>query len=360
VAVILLLFGLACSPDPGQGSGDSGRTGPYFSDETDADADSDTDSDGDSDSDTDSDTDGDTDADSDTAPDFDCKGGLPPAPYDSRAIDGSATAEDLDIDNDGFIIGSDRLNLYRSNADGDLDMILPNVGNPQAIVVLPSGDIVLHEEANKVELVTPAGDRSTIATDLYLPYADATAAGLIYASSPGYNPGDPYAIVRIDPPSKTVEQILEWEDDWPWGITFNEDYTALYVSVVQGFDAYMDGPSRIYKVPLDEDGDADGEPELFVEFGGDSQWTEGLAVDVCGNVYVSLGRKIVRVSKDGDTVEDIWEYDDDPTFFGRAISGLAFGRKGKGGTDPLKLYASNPYGKYAMEIDVGVYGKAGW
>jgi sugar lactone lactonase YvrE len=355
----LLLLVLACSPDSGRGPEDSRTTGPFFSDESDADTDGDTDTDSDSDSDADSDTDSDTDADRDTAPDFESTEGQPPAPYDSRMIEGSATAEDLDIDNDGFIIGSDRKNLYRSNVDGDLDMILPNVGNPQAIVVLPSGDIMLHEEANKVELVTPTGDRSTIATNLYLPYADANAAGLIYASSPSYNPGDPYAIIRLDPVAKTVDQILEWEDDWPWGITFNEDYTALYVSVVQGFDAYMDGPSRIYKVPLDADGDVDGEPELFVEFGGDSQWTEGLAVDVCGNVYVSLGRKIARVSKDGETVETIWE-SDDTTTFGRAISGLAFGRKGKGGTDPLKLYASNPYGKYAMEIDVGVYGKAGW
>ena len=352
----LFLFALACSPDPGNGERVTGPCGPHFG----GDAESDGDADSDTDTEADSDSDSDTDADSDTDTDFDCEAGLPPIPYDGRMIDGSATAEDIDIDNDGFIIGSDRTNLYRSNVDGELDMILPNVGNPQAIVVLPSGDIVLHEEANKVERVTPDGDRSTIATNLYLPYADANAAGLIYAAAPGWDVGDPHAILRIDAVAETVETVLEWPHDWPWGITFDEDYTALYVSVVQGFDAYMDGPSRVYRVPLDDKGDADGEPELFVEFDRDSAWTEGLAVDVCGNLYVSLARKIVRVSKDGATVEDIWEYDDDPTFFGRAISGLAFGREGKGGTDPMKLYASNPYGKYAIEIDVGVYGKAGW
>jgi hypothetical protein len=152
---------------------------------------------------------------------------------------------------------------------------------------------------------------------------------------------------------------MVWEDDYPWGITFNEDYTALYVSVVQGFDAYMTEPSRIYKLKLDDAGDLDGDPELFVEFEGETSWTEGLAADVCGNVYASLGTKVVRISKDGKTIDVIWE-SDSGTHWGRAISGLAFGRKGEGGTDPLKLYASNPYGKYAFEIDAGVYGKAGW
>ncbi len=97
--------------------------------------------------------------------------------------------------------------------------------------------------------------------------------------------------------------LLEWEDDYPWGITFNEDYTALYISVIQGFDGYIEGPSRIYKLKLDDAGYADGDPEVFVEFTGETSWTEGLAVDVCGNVYASLGTKIMRVSKDGKTID---------------------------------------------------------
>ena len=96
-----------------------------------------------------------------------------------------------------------------------------------------------------------------------------------------------------------------------------------------------------------------------MEFDGDSYWTEGLAVDVCGNVYASLGTKVVRIMKDSKEVDTIWEADSGSSW-GRAISGLAFGRKGEGGTDPLKLYASNPYAKWAVEIDAGVYGKSGW
>jgi hypothetical protein len=352
--VIFLVLSVACSPTGGRT--DSGRA-PYFGEE------SDTDTDSDGDTDTDTDTDADSDTDTGPGSDFDCSALPPSLPYAGRTITGSATAEDLDIDNDGYIIGSDRDNLYRANVDGDLDMILPNVGNPQAIIVLPSDDIVVYEETGRVERLAPDGDRSTVTTSYYLPYGDANAAGTIYASSFG---GDA-AIVRIDAFANTVDELLNRSDpgfpwawnDYAWGITFNEDYTALYVSLVQGFDAALDGPTRIYKLALDEDGDLAGVPELFVEFEGETYWTEGLAVDVCGNVYASLGTKVVRVSKDGKTIDEVWKADGDEEWI-RAISGLAFGRKGEGGTDPMKLYASNPYWKEAIEIDVGVYGKAGW
>ena len=351
--MINLLFSLACTP---ASTDDSDRQ--QFLPSTDADGDADTDADSDSDSDSDSDTDADADTDTDTDTSFDC-GSIPPPPYDSRMIDDSATAEDLDIDNDGYIIGSDRLNMYRSSTTGDSELILPNVGNPQAIVVLPTDDIVFYPETGQLERLAPDGDRTVIVTGVYMPYADATAEGLIYASSFQWDIGDVNAIVRIDPFAKSVEEILVWEHDYPWGITFNEDYSALYVSAVQGGDASIVGPSKIWKVELDGAGYPVGEPEVFVEFTGGTSWTEGLAVDVCGNVYVSVGKKIMRVSKDGKTVDEIWETDD-PGFVGRAISGLAFGREGEGGTDPLKLYASNPYGKYAIEIDVGVLGKSAW
>ena len=350
----LFFYALACTP-----TGDGGPSNEqYFpTEESDADTDTDSDTDADSDSDTDSDTD--SDADSDTDTDFDCVSGLPTSlPYDSREIDGSATAEDLDIDNDGFIIGSDRSHLYRSNADGDLDMIMPNAGNPQAIVVLPSDDIVFYPETGQLERLAPDGDRFVVATGIYMPYGDATAEGIVYGSLYQFTHEDRSAIGRIDPFENEVEEIMDWEDDYPWGITFNENYTALYVSVIQGFDGVIDGPTRIWKVNLDDNGYPDGDPEIFVEFTGETSWTEGLAVDVCGNVYASLGTKIARISKDGETIDVIWEGEID--WGARAISGLAFGRKGEGGTDPLKLYASNPYEKYAIEIDAGVYGKSAW
>jgi hypothetical protein len=232
------------------------------------------------------------------------------------------------------------------------------VGNPQAIVVLPSGDIVFYPETGQLERLDPSGDRSVVATSIYMPYGDANADGIVYGSSYEFTHHSGNWIVRIDPFENEVEQILEWEDDYPWGITFNEDYTALYVSVIQGFDGVIDGPTRIWKVNLDDDGYVVGEPEIFVEFSGETSWTEGLAVDVCGNVYASLGTKIARVSKDGENIDVIWEATGGIGL--RAISGLAFGRKGKGGTDPLKLYASNPYEKSAIEIDAGVYGKSAW
>ena len=73
-----------------------------------------------------------------------------------------------------------------------------------------------------------------------------------------------------------IQEVVAWDDGYPWGITFDANYTALTVGTVQGSDAHLDGPAR------------------------------------------------------------------------------------EGGTDPFKLYASNPYQKNAIEIDVGVEGKARW
>ena len=346
-------FLLACAP---RTRNDSDRSDQHVPN---AESDADTDADADTDSDTDTDTDSDTDADTD----FDCESDLPPSPpYGSRTIDGSATSEDLDVDNDGYIVGSDRMNLYRSSGAGDLDMILPNVFNPQAIVVLPTDDVVFYSEGGELlERLDPKGERHLIVSGLSVPYGAAAPSGVVYASFFDTWVTGADAILRIDPFENEVEEILDWDHDFPWGITFNEDYSALYVSVVQGYNGFVHGQIRIWKVNLDEEGYVDGDPELFVEFTGGTMFSEGLAVDVCGNVYVSLGSKIVRVSKDGTHVDDIW-IDDDSTPHGldRAVSGLAFGRKGEGGTDPLKLYASNPYGKYAIEIDAGVYGKSAW
>jgi hypothetical protein len=352
------LFALACT-DSKDGQRDSNQ--PFFGDdgggETEADADTD------SDSDTDADTDSDSDADTDTKP-YDCKGTkVPSAPLDSRMITGTLTAEDIAIDNDGYIIGSDRLILYRSDIDGHLDIILPEANNPQALVVLQDGDIYMEEESHfGLVRISPSGDFHTVSTDYYIPYGDAAPDGTVYFSAlpNGTITGkDPSYLLRVDPSSDEVEEIMEWKEDYPWGISFNEDHTALYVSVVQDWDAYMSKASRIFTVPLDDDGYVAGDPELYVTLDEGAITTEGLAVDACGNLYVSLAARLFRVPKGGGSYELVWEASS-IGLLGRAAAGLEFGRGGAGGTDPLKLYASDPYGKEAVEIDAGIGGNLPW
>jgi hypothetical protein len=87
--------------------------------------------------------------------------------------------------------------------------------------------------------------------------------------------------------------------------------------------------------------------------------TEGLAVDLCGNLYVSLSSRIFRVAKGGGAYELVWD-SADLGLAGRAASGLQFGRGGEGGTDREKLYAGCPYAKEAVEIDVGIGSVLPW
>ena len=343
--MIVFVLILACAPK----EKDTGRD-VFAGAEGDADTDTDTDTDADSDSDSDSDT--------DTTPKgFDCKSDLPTSlPLDGREIEGSVTSEDLAIDNEGYIVGSDRLNLYRSNIKGDVEMIVPNVGNVQAIVVLPNDDTLLFQEgSNELELYDPEGNRTVLSTSYYIPFADVNAEGIVYASTmPDTVKGG--AIVRIDPVAETIDEIYQWTDIHPWGITFDEKYDALYVSMVRypGFNG--DDPARVVKLQLDVAGEVVGDPEVFVEFENATGYAEGLTVDACGNVYFSLATGVVRVSKDAKKIETIWV----GTVTNRSISGLSFGRGGPGGSEPMKLYASNPYEKFAVEIDAGVPGTAAW
>jgi sugar lactone lactonase YvrE len=358
--MIAFLLALACS-DPDGGQRDSKQN--YFGDDGggsgggESDADTDTDADSDSDADSDADSDSDT----DTTPTFDCKGKKVPAPpLDWRVVTNSATSEDLAIDNDGYIVGSDRANLYKADTFGNVEMIFPNVVNPQLLEVLPNDDILMYNENGELVKLTADGDEYGVYSVTYLPFGDVNPDGIVYATFPnfwkGHSDGKSH-IVRIDPSTDDYEEILTWDDDYPWGITFNEDHTALYVSVVQNFDAGMTKASKVYKVALGADGYPSGDPELYVTIDDGAIMTEGLAVDECGNLYVSLSTRIFRVSKGATAVEQVWAAAD-PTY--RAASGLEFGRGGKGGTDRQKLYVGNPYANEAVEIDVGVGSVLPW
>jgi sugar lactone lactonase YvrE len=222
--------------------------------------------------------------------------------------------------------------------------------------VLPNDDILMYNENGELVKITADKDEYTVYAPTYLPYGAANPDGIVYATFPNFWKGKSDGkshIVRIDPSTYSYEEILDWEDDFPWGITFNEDHTALYVSVVQNFDAWMEEASRIWKVQLDPDGYPAGDPELYVTLDEGAIMTEGLAVDQCGNLYVSLSSRIFRVAKGGKSYELLWD-SADLGLEGRAASGLQFGRGGEGGTDPLKLYAGCPYAKEAVEIDVGI------
>ena len=365
--MIALVLALGCT-DPNGGQRDSKN---YFGDdgggggggESDSDADTDSDADSDTDSDADSDTDSDSDTDTDTTPSFDCKGKKVPAPpLDSRAVTNSVTSEDLAMDNDGYIVGSDRAHLYKADTSGNAEMIFPSVSNPQLLVVLPNDDILMYNENGELVKIEADLDEYTVYSITYLPFGDANPDGIVYASFPNFwshlSDGKSH-IVRIDPSTDSYEEILDWDYDYPWGITFNEDHTALYVSVVQSFDAYMHKASQIYKVELDPDGYPAGDPELYVTLDEGAIMTEGLAVDECGNLYVSLSSRIFRVAKGGKAYELLWD-SADLGLAGRAASGLQFGRGGEGGTDRQKLYAACPYAKEAVEIDVGVGSTLPW
>jgi len=130
----------------------------------------------------------------------------------------------------------------------------------------------------------------------------------------------------------------------PNGITFNEDYTALYIG-----EFYGDG--RIHKLPIDGDGNP-GTMENWTDPIG-SGGLDGLGVDICGNVYVcDYGDSIIyRISSDGQDVVPLINPGGGtymPNFqWGVGFAGWKFN----------SIYIPEGWQHYLREVDIGVPGK---
>jgi DNA-binding beta-propeller fold protein YncE len=124
------------------------------------------------------------------------------------------------------------------------------------------------------------------------------------------------------------------------GVAFSPDFGTLYVSNSSGF------PGSIHSIKLRADGTA--EPAQLLARGmGDGPG--GLAVDICGNVYVAdyTGGPVRRVTPAG-RVEVV-------AVLNAPASAVAFG-SGKHGWDERTLYTASSDREGSFEIRLGVRG----
>ncbi|MBX7081187.1 MAG: hypothetical protein K1X88_18450 [Nannocystaceae bacterium] len=194
-------------------------------------------------------------------------------------------SEDLAPDGHGGFIARDGTSLSR------LDVTGATLGTPEdpGFTVLPltdaanftnsstlgmrylaNGDLaMMQREGNSLQLMHPDGSIDTPLPGLEFPnglFAD--TMGRVWFSE--YLGG---RVSRFDPGSGTATTIAEIQEA-----------NGLLLDPLRGLLFYVNyTPSQLWRVAIDASGNAAGEPAMVADLSG---FSDGVAMDVCGNLYV--------------------------------------------------------------------------
>ena len=138
--------------------------------------------------------------------------------------------------------------------------------------------------------------------------------------------------------------------DHPNGMVISPDGRTLYVAqIFKSFDPIV-GDNRIWKIPLDENGNPEGAPEVVGTLEKEDAGLDGLAMDTLGRLYVTVPRE-----------GQIWRVDPrtgDRLLIAEGMPGIASIAFGQGGFDHHALYGASTRrgGGRIWKIDVGIGG----
>jgi sugar lactone lactonase YvrE len=226
-------------------------------------------------------------------PEFDCAT-APPGPYKVRTLNGPICSEDLAFDDEGNVVGSDMQHIYKSTKAGVSTLVVPNLPFRAGLRLLSTGEIVLaNDETGSLDRVDLDGTRTTVLSNLRYPNGlEVGPDDMVYLTE-----HDGRKVRRIDPFTGDNTVISDGDISSPNGISFNEDFTALYIA---GFS----GAKKIYKLPMNKDGTVAGELEVWADNVG-TGWLDGIGVDVCGNVYIADydRSQILRYDNEGNYID---------------------------------------------------------
>jgi len=272
---------------------------------------------------------------------YDCED-LPPGPFTLKRLSGDMTAsEDLAFDAEGNLVGSNDSTIFKSTYDGSRSFFA-SLNFRAGLRFSADGDLMVNDDTNgRLVRIDSEGTKHTVVSGLSYPNGMTVGKdGYVYVTE--QNAG---RVRRIHPITGDFTIVAEGIEE-PNGVTFNEDYTALYIG---GFS----GVGTVYKLPID----AEGNPGELQEWATDvgSGWLDGMSVDACGNVYIcDYGETIIyRISPDGVTKTPIIIAGDGFTY----LPNLQWG-SGMGGWDEMKLYIPDGWTHDVFEVDLGVPGKS--
>lgn len=272
-------------------------------------------------------------------PTVDCAN-LPPGPFTLTPVGGEAIAsEDLAFDAEGNLVGSDDSTIYKAPRTGSREVFVANLNFRAGMRYAANGDLLVNNDSNgSLVRVLPDGTKQTILSGLSYPNGmEAGIDGFIYVTE-----HDARRVRRVNPVTGEFTVLTTGIIRNPNGISFNPDYTALYIG---GFS----GIGTIYKLPIDENGVPGVLEEWATNVGTGA--LDGIGVDACGNVYIADygASHIYRISPDGQTKTVIIDS-------GIYMPNLQWG-SGLGGWELDHIYIPDGWNHTVYEVDLGVPSK---
>lgn len=275
---------------------------------------------------------------------YDCDD-LPSGPFTLKDLGGNITAsEDLAFDADGHLVGSNDSTIFKSKFEGTRTPFT-SMSFRAALRYTADGDLMVNDNnTNRLVRIAPDGTKYTVLSGLSYPNGmEIGLDGYVYVTEQ-----DARRVRRIHPITGEFTVISDGEIENPNGITFNEDYTALYID---GFS----GVGTIYRLPIDSEGNPGTLEEWATDVG--TGWLDGLAVDACGNLYVFdyEDSRLYRISKDGTTRTTLIDASGGP-FTSTYMPNMQWG-SGLGGWLEDRVYIPDGWDHGVFEVDIGVPGK---
>ncbi len=274
---------------------------------------------------------------------YDCAN-LPQGPLSLTTLSGPVASEDLAFDNAGNLVGSNDSAIFKSPYNGSPSAFVPSFEFRAGLRYTSKGVLVVNDDySGSLVRVDAEGLKHTILSGLSYPNGmEVDQKGFVYISE-----HDASRIRRVDPDTGEFTILSTGVIASPNGLSFNPDYTALYIG---GFS----GEGIIYKLPIDADGNP-GELEEWAT-GVGTGWLDGLAVDVCGNVYVCdyEASRIYRIAPNGvDRTLIIDAGQGEEMIY---MPNMQWG-SGVGGWERMKLYIPEGWTHDVFEVDIGVPSK---
>lgn len=273
------------------------------------------------------------------APAFDCAV-APTTPLAMQILPGLRGYHGLAIDQQGWMFGLDvASNLIRSTHEGNWTPVLGNVFAEQ-IEFAASGHLMMNT-LEGLGGITPEAQRYTINANIF-------GYGLRVGPNEQLYVADGSSIERVDP-ATGVSEVLVANEEVEWvthSFDFSPSYDRLYVGMI--------GPSggQVRVATLDENMNATSPLKPFADVAPDYAWLDGVAVDICGNLYVPNfnSSQLFKITQDG--VASLYvDWSANTTQYGH---GVIFGN-GIGGFREDALYLPMPYNNHTvMEIIVGI------
>ncbi len=228
--------------------------------------------------------------------------------------------------------------MIEVTSDGSWGIFRPGMGMLEQLATLPDGNLAISSrQTGDLLRVTLEGGSEVLAANLSTYGVTLGPDDMLYTA---WRQG----VARINPETAELTPLITQLSNFatPRIVGFSPDLSRLYVTTI--------GNGTVYKVDLDKDLNVVSEVEIFAQNVGGG-WHDGLAVDICGNLYVAdyESTALWRVTHDGD-VDKIWA----PPQYVQYGHGAEWGT-GEHGWNLTSLFLPQPYNNNTVtEIDIGV------